>query len=167
MESLPKLLWKELEEARRAVKERKPNLASVTMASLLGSLYELGVLTQGTVGLLARHFVPRICAYLLEEGAVSPDKEPLENVKTAFERFGFRKDDYAIEAEGDEVRIEIVTKKCKICPKGVGGAEIHGTACPVPYMVAYCLSIWTKKPWKVKERVKKEGDKCKCSVAEA
>ena len=160
-------LKREFEETRKVVKERDLNLPSVTMASLLGSLYDLGILTQGTVGLLARHFVPKICAYMHEKGIMSPEKDPLENLRSAFKEYGFKDDEVSFAREGEEVRVEVVTKRCKICPKGVGGAEIQGTACPVPYFVAYCLSLATGKLWTPKQMTKKEGGKCKASVAPA
>jgi len=160
-------LRKLFDEAREVVKEREVNLPAVTMASLLGSLYELGILTQGTVGVLARRFVPKVCAYMYEKGVVSPQKDALENLYSAFKEYGFKEGEVKFERKDGEVEIEVVTGRCKVCPKGIGGAEIKGVACPVPYFVAYCLSLMTNKLWKPKEMTRKEGDKCKASVEAA
>ena len=37
-----------------------------------------------------------------------------------------------LRVRGDEIIVEIASDKCKICPKGVGGAEIEGTLCLIP-----------------------------------
>ncbi len=161
-----------IEKSREVIKKRNVNLASVTLASLVASLSELGILTQGTVASLAKYFTPRICAYMLEKGIVDPNKPLLENLKKVFEEYAFTEEDYEVVASDGELRVEIVTDRCKVCPKGVGGAEIPGSACPVPYFLSICLSILTNERWEPKkmkvgnriEVVHKEGGKCKIEL---
>ncbi len=156
------------EETVKVVKEREVNLASITLASLIASLSELGILTQGTVAALAKYFTPRICAYMKVKGVIDEGKPIEENMKRVFEEYAFKDGDYRFKASGNEVEIEIVTKRCKVCPKGVGGAEIPGTACPIPHFAATCLSILTGKSWKAKRvnkgTVEKEGGLCKMKL---
>ncbi len=162
------LLKKRFEEAQKVLGEREVNLASVTMASVLASLNELGILTQGTVGTLANYFTPRICAYFKLNGVINEKMDIKDVLMNSFKQYNFKDDEVRIEVKGDEVEIEIVTKRCKLCPKGVGGAEIEGSACPVPYFVADCLSLITGSKWEPelyrKDRnffaVKKEEGKC-------
>ena len=166
---------KELENivkmTQEVLKKREVNLASTTLASLIASLSELGILTQGTVNALARYFVPRICAYITLSKEINPN-DPMKSLMDVFKEYAFKESDVNLVQEDGEISIEIVTDNCKICPKGVGGAEIPGSACPVPYFVSICLSLLTKEQWKpeVERRgnkvglVVKEGGRCKMRI---
>lgn len=161
-----------VKKSREVIRKRHVNLASITLASLIASLSELGILTQGTVSSLAKYFTPRICAYMLEKGIIDPSKPPVENLRKVFEEYAFTNEDYEIKEDGNEIHIEIVTDECKVCPKGVGGAEIPGSACPLPHFIAICLSILTGEKWepkkirkdnKIKLVLKEEGE-CKMAI---
>ena len=52
-------LRKEAERAKKVIKERDVPLHSLVLASMLASLSEIGILNQGTVGVLAKSFTPR------------------------------------------------------------------------------------------------------------
>ncbi|UXD21366.1 hypothetical protein IPA_03490 [Ignicoccus pacificus DSM 13166] len=165
-------LLESVRKTRDIIRKRDVSLSSITMASLLGSLHELGILTQGTVGLLAHYFTPRICAYMLEKGIVNESKSIKENLENAFKAYNYKDGEYSIEAKEDEVKIEIVSERCKLCPKGVGGAEIKGSACPVPYFIGVCLSILTRRRWEPElyetpqghSAVLKEEGRCKMII---
>ena len=161
-----------VKKSREVIRKRHVNLASITLASLIASLSELGILTQGTVSSVAKYFTPRICAYMLEKGIIDPSKPPVENLRKVFEEYAFTDEDYEIKESGNEIHVEIVTNECKVCTKGVGGAEISRSACPLPHFIAVCLSILTGERWepkKVREDKKivlvlKEEGKCKMVI---
>ena len=168
VETLDKLI----EESKRVIEEKRPPLQSVVLASLLASLERLGVLTQGTVGALSNHFVPKLIAYFLVNGSVDPSKSLEENLKAMFEEFGFEEGTVEIKKGNDEVGVRVLTKKCRICPKQVGGAMIKGFACPIPYMIAIALTYFTREEWRpVPVRVgarlqllEREGERCAMKV---
>jgi hypothetical protein len=137
-----------VEKSRKVIRERNVSLPSITLASLLGSLYELGILTQGTVAVMAQYFTPRVCAYMLEKGIVKEGNNVVENLNNVLKAYNFEDDEFSITLINGEVRVKVSSKKCKVCPKGVGGAEIKGSACPIPYFIALCLSLLTNNVWK-------------------
>ncbi len=165
-------LSKIIEKTREIIKERNVNLASITLASLIASLSELGILTQGTISSLAKYFTPRICAYMLEKGIIDPSKPLPENLRRVFGEYAFTDEDYEVDLSDSKIHVEVVTDRCKVCPKGVGGAEIPGSACPMPHFLSICLSILTNEKWEPKKikvgnkigLVVKEGGKCKMEV---
>jgi len=165
----------ELEEivkkTQEVIKERDVSLASITLASLIASLSELGILTQGTVNALAYYFTPRICSYMMLKG-ITKEGDIKESLMKTFKEYAFKEDDFNVKIDDNEVGIEIVSDNCKICPKGVGGAGILGSACPIPYFVSICLSLITKNQWgpetirkggKVTLVLKEEG-RCKMRI---
>ncbi|ABU82331.1 hypothetical protein [Ignicoccus hospitalis] len=161
-------LMKNFEEALKVIKERDVPLSSLTLASMLASLNELGLLNQGTVGVLSKYFTPRILAYFVAHGLVDPKKGIEENLKVMFSEYGYSEDEYEVEANENSLKISVVTKRCKICPKGVGGAELEGAACPLPYMVAAALTLMDGREWRPKlvsnggrmKAVVKEDERC-------
>ena len=150
-------LREEVERAKKVIKERDVPLHSLVLASMLASLNELGILNQGTVGVLAKSFTPKVLAYLELKGVVSEGRGARENLEAIFKEFGFKDGEFEIEETGEGIRISVVTNKCKICPKGVGGAELEGAACPVPYMVSTALSVLTGEEWR--PELRKAGNK--------
>lgn len=162
-----------LDRTLRVIKERDVGLQGLMLASMISSLDRLGLLTQGTVAALAGDFTPKLCAYFIHKGIIKKDMNVKDILDTMFRSFGYKYGEYKIETKDNEVLVNIVTDKCKVCPKGVGGAEIPGTACPLPYMISVCLSLLTDKLWmpKVygkgakKEVLRKEEGTCKMKIA--
>jgi hypothetical protein len=54
-----------------------------------------------------------------------------------------------IVSEEECVVLKITSSTCKLCPKGVGAAELEGTLCPVPGMVEEIINTFML-PEKVK-----------------
>ncbi|ALU11491.1 hypothetical protein EYM_01570 [Ignicoccus islandicus DSM 13165] len=149
-------------ETIEVIKERDVPLQSLTLAALLASLQQLGILTQGTVATLAKYFSLRIIAYMIYHKIVDMNKSVEENLMSAFKQYGFKDSEISINSKNGEVEIDIVTAKCKLCPKGVGGAELEGNACPVPYLVSYALTAMEGKTWK--PELIKNGSSAKLTV---
>ncbi len=137
-----------IEKTMKVIEERDVPLQSLTLAAMLASLHKLGILNQGTVAELASYFSPRVIAYMIYHKIVDPKKDVKENLMNVFKQYGYKEGEISIEAKDGEIDIHIVTAKCKLCPKGVGGAELEGPACPIPYFVAVALTAIEGKKWK-------------------
>ena len=67
------------------------------------------------------------------------------------------------EAGEGQVVLLVAGDKCRICPKGVGGADIKGTLCPIP---SFLESLVNKIAGKeildlITNGIEKEGTTCK------
>jgi len=166
---------KEYEKALEIIRERNVKLNSIILASALGALSEFGALNQGTVGLVAEHIAPEICAWMKTSNALSEDSGIHENLSNLFKTFGLAENNFKLKVKDNEVEVSIRTEKCPFDPTVVGKAEMPGTLCPVPFIISICLEILTQKTWNPKierkgahfEVVKKENGWCSMRIVRA
>ncbi len=131
------------------IKNRGLEACHVTIASLLSGFSEIGVLNQGVVtgitGKLAAHlkawfdtfgFTPNLQAGDPPEVRVQKIANLLNN---ALRLVG----EIKIAETPEGKAILITSKKCRICPIGVGEAEIPGTACPFPGLFTHLAKLYS------------------------
>mgnify|MGYP001043984028 CR=1 FL=1 len=122
---------------------RKLETTHVLFASFLGANADFGLFSQGSAQLV----MPRVARYVMgyfEEKNRLPtfSTDPMENLQIVVdflqreiglaEDFGFSEDGQTLWVRSDT---------CKLCPKGVGGAEIKSTACPYPHFILEAVNI--------------------------
>ncbi len=154
------------EKAMKAVRERNVNPCQAAIASLIAGLSGIGVLTQSVALRMSEWAAPIFYAALLKDGIAK--KELKYDVNVFFKALGYEDNTYSVRLEDGLIDVKIQTDHCKVCPKGVGLAEIPSTACPLPGALLAIAEIITQQKWDVvKERngarviiVKREGGKC-------
>ncbi len=122
------------------IEKRELNPYHVFMASFLAGLHSMGMLNQATVTVAARGAGRKMALYLQAKGDLPPLRGTLmEKAATLIEHLqkvmplGMQ---VQVEVKGDEVEVKVEGATCKFCPKGVGGAELEGTLCPYPALLA-------------------------------
>ncbi len=127
------------QQLRRIIEERGLTPCHAFFASFIASLSEAGILNQAVVNFLAKHTAGVLHGYLKAMGflnlagakGVAGFKKLVEDLNNALgigERVEFREEDNVVE-------VGIGGDKCRYCPRGVGRAEIPGTACPFPRLI--------------------------------
>nr|MDO8046060.1 hypothetical protein [Candidatus Baldrarchaeota archaeon] len=153
------------------VKERNLTLLHVIMASFMGQLADLGLLNQGSANLIGLGVGQRLGRYFKEVGILLPEND-VEAVKRILELADVA-ESLSVEKLSDEnLLVGIKSDKCKYCPKGIGGAEISGTVCPIPYLIVSTLTSYTGKKYSIalwkKDKssivIKKEEGYCKFMI---
>jgi len=153
------------------VKERNLTLLHVIMASFMGQLADLGLLNQGSANLIGLGVGQRLGRYFKEVGILLPEND-VEAVKRILELADVA-EFLSVEKLSDEnLLVGIKSDKCKYCPKGIGGAEISGTVCPIPYLIVSTLTSYTGKKYSIalwkKDKssivIKKEEGYCKFMI---
>ncbi len=166
-----KVVLEEYERTKSHV-HKHPKPVSAVLATTIATLAELGLLTQGSLGYLVELTAPKIFAIMEKEGYVRRGMDHKELVKKAMEFLGFDEGSYEMEDNGNELKLRVITEKCVLDPKSVGGVELKGTLCPLPFMLASFLMINDNKDWEVvAERkgahvyvVRKEDGKCEMTL---
>lgn len=91
--------------------------------------------------------MPRVARYVMgyfkEKGKLpETGQDPMENLKIAVnflqQEIGLA-EEYGFSEDGQTLWVRSET--CKLCPKGVGGAEIKSTACPYPHFILEAANI--------------------------
>jgi hypothetical protein len=125
------------------ISERKITPQHALFALYLAAGAHTGILNQGAVSMFARYVAPRLKLYLEALGYKFPEAGEKDQVKMLSEIVATLNkalsisDEIRIVKEGeDTVSLIVLGEKCRYCPKGVGLAEIPGTLCPFPYLVA-------------------------------
>jgi hypothetical protein len=72
--------------------------------------------------------------------------------------------EYDLQEVGEnQVVLLIASNKCRICPKGVGGAAVKGTLCPIPSLLDALINKIAQKDLLelITPGIEKEGSTCK------
>jgi len=153
------------------VKERNLTILHVIMTSIMGQLADLGLLNQGSTNLIGLGVGQRLGRYFKEAGILLPEND-VEAVKKILELVDVAEFLLVEKLSDESLLVRIKSDKCKYCPKGVGGAEISGTVCPIPYLIESTLTSYTGKKysialWKKNKSsivIKKEEGYCKFMI---
>ena len=127
-----------LDDVRRRVEERGLTPCHAFFACFLASLAEMNILNQAVANLLAKKAAGKVLLYLEAMDAlhVPEDGSPAERfvklVESVNEALGIGPRVEHRVLDGGVVEVGLGGSRCRYCPKGVGGAEIPGTACPFP-----------------------------------
>lgn len=130
----------DLTRLRRVAEERKLTPCHAFFASFIASLSEAGILNQAVVNFMAKRAAQVLYGYLKAMGMVgsegSNELERFESfVRSLNDALGIgERVEFKVEDSG-EVLVGIGGSRCRYCPKGVGQAEIPGTACPFPRLI--------------------------------
>jgi hypothetical protein len=159
-------------DLRKTVLERDLNPYHSFLASFFAGLAEMGMLNQGSINIVSKRAAEYLYAYLeakeilpdLEQYAGSPERERVEAVIEYLNSILSLMGGYHLVQTGpDQLALMIAGKQCRICPKGVGGAAIEGTFCPIPNFIESLVNRITREETLdlVTPGIEKEGTTCK------
>ena len=134
--------WKE------KIRGRELDANHVLIASLLSGFSEIGVLNQGVVNSITSKLAENLKAWFdtmgINPGIQSSDSPEIKIKKTAVMMNNALKlvGEISVQDTPDGPAILITSGKCRICPIGVGEAEIPGTACPFPGLLTKLIKLY-------------------------
>lgn len=159
-------------DIRKVVLERDLNPYHSFFASFFAGLGELGMLNQGSINIVAKRAADYLYAYL-DAKEILPDMdavpgesntEVIKNLILYVNRILSLVGEYDLQDAGnDQAVLLIAGETCRICPKGVGGAEVKGTLCPIPSLLESLINMIAKKEMfeLITAGIEKEGSTCK------
>jgi hypothetical protein len=132
-------------ELKTEIEKRSINQHNAFLFSIFAGMVDLGLVNQGVVNELAKKAASyMINYYTAKDVTFALGSDSLE--KNVSFLFGFFNGDlnfvkeYGIEPSGEGVRLAIASQFCRICPKGLGGAEIKGTLCLIPHFFMHLMN---------------------------
>ncbi len=159
-------------DIKQIVLERDLNPYHSFFASFFGGLGELGMLNQGSINIVSKRAADYLYAYL-DAKEILPDMnavpgdtsaEVIKNLILYVNKILSLVGEYDLkEAEQDQVVLLISGDTCRICPKGVGGASVKGTLCPIPSLLEGLINKLAQKEMVklITSGIEKEGSTCK------
>jgi len=131
------------------IRDRKLEACHVMIASLLSGFSEIGVLNQGVVTGLTGKIASHLKKWFDTMG-YDPDIQPNDSPDVRVQKIvsllnnALRlAEEIDIKETEDGPAILVTTAKCRICPIGVGEAEIPGTACPFPGLFTHLVKLYS------------------------
>ena len=161
-------------DMKQVVIDRDLNPYHSFFASFFAGLGELGMLNQGSINIVARRAADYLYAYL-DAKEILPDMksvpgktqaEVIKNLIMYINKILSMVGEYDLKEAGeDQVVLMITGSKCRICPKGVGGAEVKGTLCPIPSLLESLINKIAQKEMLqlITTGIEKEGSSCKAN----
>lgn len=161
-----------MSDLKQIVLDRDLNPYHSFFASFFAGLGEMGMLNQGSINIVARRASEYLYAYLEakeilpEMGAVPGDTraEVLKNLVLYVNKILSLVGEYDLQQVDDEKVVLLISgNTCRICPKGVGGAAVKGTLCPIPTLLESLINKIAQKDIikLITEGIEKEGSTCK------
>ena len=107
------------------------------------------MVNQGSINIVSKRAAEYLYAYLeekeiLPEMSAVPGNTPAEIIKNLvlyINKILNLVGEYDLQQVDDgKVVLMITGNRCKICPKGVGGAAVKGTLCPIPGLLEGLLN---------------------------
>ena len=159
-------------DIKQIVLERGLNPYHSFFASFFAGLGELGMLNQGSINIVAKRAADYLYAYL-DAKEILPDMnavpgeskaEVIKNLILYINKILSMVGEYDLQEAGeDQVVLLIAGQTCRICPKGVGGAAVKGTLCPIPSLLESIINLIAQKDMLelIKPGIDKEGSTCK------
>ena len=159
-------------DIKQVVLERDLNPYHSFFSSFFGGLAELGMINQGSINIVSKRAAEYLYSYLdakeiLPDMSAVPGDTPTEVAKNLIlyinkilslvGEYDFK------DAEDGTAVLMIAGNTCRICPKGVGGAEVKGSLCPIPTLVESLVNRIAQKDLLelVTSGIEKEGSTCK------
>ncbi len=159
-------------DMKQVVLERDLNPFHSFFSSFFAGLAELGMINQGSINIVARRAAEYLYSYLdakeiLPDLAAVPGETTAEVAKNLFlyiNKILSLVGEYDLkETEDGQAVLLLSGNTCRICPKGVGGAEVKGTLCPIPSLVEGLVNRIAQEDMLklVTSGIEKEGTTCK------
>ena len=161
-------------DIKQIVLERGLNPYHSFFASFFAGLGELGMLNQGSINIVAKRAADYLYAYL-DAKEILPDMdavpgeskaEVIKNLILYINKILSMVGEYDLQEAGeDQVVLLIAGQTCRICPKGVGGAAVKGTLCPIPSLLESLINLIAQKDMLelITTGIEKEGSTCKAN----
>ena len=161
-----------MQDIKATVINRDINPYHSFLSSFFAGLAELGMVNQGSINIVAKRAADYLYSYLdakeilPDMGAVPGDTtaEVVKNLILYINKILTLMGGYDLqEAEDGQVVLLVAGDKCRICPKGVGGAAVKGTLCPIPSFLENLVNLIAGKELidLVTNGIEKEGTTCK------
>jgi hypothetical protein len=159
-------------DIKQVVLERDLNPYHSFFSSFFAGLAELGMINQGSINIVAKRAADYLYSYL-EAKELLPDMsavpgntttEVANNLILYVNKILSLVGEYEFKDVDDGQAVLLMTgSTCRICPKGVGGAEVKGTLCPIPNLVGSLVNQIAQKELLelVTAGIEKDGPSCK------
>jgi hypothetical protein len=159
-------------DIKQVVLERDLNPYHSFFSSFFAGLAELGMINQGSINIVARRAAEYLYSYLdakeiLPDMSAVPGDTPTEVAKNLIlyiNKILSLVGEYEFKDTEDGMAVLLITgNTCRVCPKGVGGAEVKGTLCPIPSLVESLVNKIAGKEMLdlVTTGIEKEGPSCR------
>jgi len=161
-----------MDDIKATIINRDLNPYHSFLSSFFAGLAELGMINQGSINIVSRRAAEYLYSYL-DVKEILPDMNAVPGDSTAdvvrnlilyINKILSLMGDYELqEVEEGQVVLLVAADKCRICPKGVGGAEIKGTLCPIPSFLESLVNkiAGTELIDLITAGIEKEGTTCK------
>lgn len=159
-----------MSKLKNTIEDRDVSVMNALYAALFGGIEELGMLSQVTATLIGRRTGTFLCDYFSaidDTPDVKGDANQEEDVQAVCTFLNDRLElAPVIEMNISDSNMEfaIESGKCRICPIGVGGLELEGTACPIPSMLNSFLNYFLEDEFSIDKidgkTLNKKGDIC-------
>jgi hypothetical protein len=161
-----------MDDIKATVINRDLNPYHSFLSAFFAGLAELGMINQGSINIVSRRAAEYLYAYL-DAKDILPDMNAVPGDSTAevvrnlilyINKILNLMGGYELqEVEEGQVVLLVAADKCRICPKGVGGAEIKGTLCPIPSFLESLVNkiAGTELIDLITAGIEKEGTTCK------
>jgi hypothetical protein len=159
-------------DMKQVVLERDLNPFHSFFSSFFAGLAELGMINQGSINIVAKRAAEYLYSYLdakeiLPDMSAVPGETTAEVAKNLFlyiNKILSLVGEYDLkETENGQAVLLLSGNTCRICPKGVGGAEVKGSLCPIPSLVEGLVNKIAQEDMLklVTSGIEKEGTTCK------
>ena len=159
-------------DPKQIVLDRDLNPYHSFFASFFAGLGEMGMLNQGSINIVARRASEYLYAYLdAKEILPAMDAVPgdtsvakIKNLILYVNKILSLVGEYDFQQGDDHTAVLMITgSTCRICPKGVGGAAVKGTLCPIPALLENLINQIAKDDLVtlITEGIEKDGATCK------
>lgn len=161
-----------MNDIKKNILERELNPYHSFLSAFFAGMAELGLVNQGSMNIVARRAAEYLYSYL-EAKEILPDMdqvpgetkvEVVRNLILYINRLLSLMGEYDFQLSDQDLAVlRIEAKKCRICPKGVGGAEVKGTICPIPsFLEGLVNRIAGEKLVQLNSTgIEKDGDLCR------
>jgi hypothetical protein len=159
-------------DIKQVVLERDLNPFHSFFSSFFAGLAELGMINQGSINIVARRAADYLYSYLeakeiLPDMNAVPGESSTEIAKNLFlyiNKILSLVGEYDLkEVEDNQAVLLLAGDTCRICPKGVGGAAVKGTLCPIPSLIESLINMIAEEELLklTTTGIEKEGTTCK------
>ncbi len=137
-------------DIKQIVLDRDINPYQTFFAAFFAGLGEMGMVNQGSINIVAKRAAEYLYAYL-EAKEILPElksvpgnsqAEIIKNLILYVNKILNLVGEYDLQqVDQEQVVLLISGNTCRICPKGVGGAGVKGTLCPIPSLLESLLNL--------------------------